>query len=320
MSPAPHRLLAIILLAGAITAAGPGCSRKTPAQPASHDFRAEVSLSTNAIRVGDVLTLELRIDHPEGGRLSVPDPGRDKDIVIRHRDSRTETLDNQWVRTVATFVLTSFTVGEHSLPTGTVTYTSGDATPLSTPFPAASFSVLSVLAPTNSEPRDIKGLVSWPGVFPRWLSGLLLVAALAVAAALAVRHFLLKPRTILQYPPEAPPHETALRRLRELLTRGWIESAQAEAFYVELSSIVRQYIEDRFALRAPERTTEEFIREAANSRLLSTTHQQLVAGFLEQSDLVKFARFAPAPDAMRAAFQAGERLVRETAPPPEVTA
>lgn len=81
-----------------------------------------------------------------------------------------------------------------------------------------------------------------------------------------------------------------------------------------MSGIVRHYLEDRFGLRAPERTTEEFIRDALASRALSAAHRELVAGFLEQSDLVKFARHAPGQADMRNALDSAERLVRETMP------
>jgi hypothetical protein len=68
------------------------------------------------------------------------------------------------------------------------------------------------------------------------------------------------------------------------------------------------------ACARPERTTEEFIRDALSSRKLSDAHQTLVAGFLEQSDLVKFARHAPGQSDMRNALDSAERLVRETMP------
>ena len=50
------------------------------------------------------------------------------------------------------------------------------------------------------------------------------------------------------------------------------------------------------------------------SRKLSDAHRDLVAGFLEQSDLVKFARHAPGPADMRNALDSAERLVHETMP------
>jgi len=118
-------------------------------------------------------------------------------------------------------------------------------------------------------------------------------------------------------PPPVPPHERALHALAGLLSKHWIEQANVEPFYVELSDIVRRYIEDRFQLRAPEQTTEEFIRATANSALLSHDHRKLTSSFLEQCDLVKFARHRPGADDMRAAYSAGERLVRETTPLPE---
>ena len=56
---------------------------------------------------------------------------------------------------------------------------------------------------------------------------------------------------------------TALNRLR---AQGLIEQGQFEDYYVQLSSIVRHYLEDRFHLRAPEMTTEEFLHDARHRR------------------------------------------------------
>jgi hypothetical protein len=183
-------------------------------------------------------------------------------------------------------------------------------------FPDARFSVVTTLLGSNTPLRDIKGVLRWPAAFPRWVMGLLLVAAIAALAAILVRRFISKPRTFLNYPPPPPPHEVALKALQELLARGWIEEGRIEPFYVELSCIVRRYIEDRFRLRAPEQTTEEFIREAVSSRLLSQEHQMLTRDFLEQCDLVKFARYEPEQMVMRSGYAAAERLVRETIPVP----
>ena len=54
-------------------------------------------------------------------------------------------------------------------------------------------------------------------------------------------------------------------------------------------SIIRRYLEDRFELRAPELTTEEFLTVAGTPVLLSHEHQKLLRDFLRQADLVKFA-------------------------------
>ena len=137
---------------------------------------------------------------------------------------------------------------------------------------------------------------------------------LAVVFAYVASRYLGEPRTILQQVPPPPPHSIALKALQRLKNDALIEKGEVEPFYVRLSDIVRHYIEDRFSLRAPEQTTEEFIRVATRSHLLSPDHQKLTQEFLEQSDLVKFARHTPERSDMETALTAGERLVRETIP------
>jgi hypothetical protein len=308
----------VTALAGVLTLAS--CHRHdgASAQPTGSS-PLSVSLSTNVIRVGDVFRMTLTAVHLPTDTLAVPELTQGKDVVVRNRQESKHPLAGGQVQTTLKYDLTSFVVGDHSVRTGNVQFVHGDGTTTAIPFPVAKFVVQSLLAGANTPWRDIKGLAAWPGVFPRWLTGLLLISVLALIAAVVVRRFLSKPRTILQYPPPLPAHETALNELRMLLGKGWIESENSEPFYIELSSIVRRYLENRFGLRAPERTTEEFIREAVTSRLLSSDHQILTSEFLEQCDLVKFARHRPQRGDMQNGYNAAERLVRETIPSPTLS-
>ena len=81
-----------------------------------------------------------------------------------------------------------------------------------------------------------------------------------------------------------------------------------EEFYTRLADIVRQFIEGRYGLRAPERTTEEFLAEAT----LPERQLALLRTFLVEADLVKFARHRPGPDDRARAFAAAENFVRES--------
>lgn len=291
------------------------CSRQPqPVPEQTGPLTVSASLSTNSIHIGDVANLTIQIVHPREGQVQIPELAHGKEVIVRDRQSREEAISDDSVRTVLDLKLTSFAVGIHTLSTGFVSFAQSDGQTLSQPFPFLTLEVASTLSGEQTNPRDIKGLARWPGVFPRWLLVFLLIALIAAAAGFLAKNFLSKPRTILQMPPPPPPHEIALAALQQLLSKGWIESRNIEPFYVELSGIVRRYIEDRFHLKAPERTTEEFIREAANSRVLSPAHQSLTYGFLEQCDLVKFARHQPESDDMRNAGAAAERLVRETIP------
>ncbi len=88
-------------------------------------------------------------------------------------------------------------------------------------------------------------------------------------------------------------YDRAMRRLEKLERQGLPSAEAADAWYVELSDIVRRYIEDQYGVRAPELTTEEFLREARRSADLSGVHRTLLSAFLERCDRVKFAAYNP---------------------------
>lgn len=107
--------------------------------------------------------------------------------------------------------------------------------------------------------------------------------------------------------------DRALARLERLARRGLPGAAAADAWYVELSDVVRRYIEERFALRAPELTTEEFLLEAGRSADLTAAHRELLSAFLASCDRVKFARYSPGEEESREALEVARRFLNETA-------
>lgn len=107
-------------------------------------------------------------------------------------------------------------------------------------------------------------------------------------------------------------YKVALERLRALEARGYPSAAAADAWYVELSAIVRRYLEDRYGLRAPELTTEEFLREARRSADLSPAHRELLTSFLEGCDRVKFAAYHPQETESQEALGVSRRFIEET--------
>lgn len=296
-----------------------GCSRPEPAAvpelPDDQDLALSAALSTNRIRIGDPVTLTLTAIHRSGSSIAFPSVADGKNVVVRESDVTHADFPGGLRKTEQTTLFTSLAVTNHIIGrNGTILMTS-PAGVQTNPVPFVALEVASSLAPGETDLRPAKGdLARWPAPPSRgfWI-GLGLLALLA-AAVLVLRRILAIPRTILHMAPALPPHQTALDALAALRAKGWIETRRIEPFYVELSAIVRRYLEGRFGLRAPERTTEEFIRDAADSRALSDAQRDGVARFLEQSDLVKFARHSPEAADMRNALGSAERLVRETMP------
>lgn len=292
-----------------------GCAREPES---TAPLAVSASLTPSELRVGDPAQLVVVVEHPAGASLTLPELAReDRTLVVHDTHTEQTAIGDGRVRVRVRTDLTSFRAGAHLLSTNAVECITREGERITEPFPALTLTVRSVLA--EEEPasfRPPKPLAHWRGTEWAWVLGGL--AAVVLVGALLLALFLRGP-TLLR-PPTAPPpspDELALHRLDELVARQHIENDRHEPFFVELSDIARHYLEDRFGLEAPEQTTEEFLRDAARSRLLSDAHQQLTRDFLEQCDLVKFARWAPDRAVMEAGLEATRRLILETRPQPE---
>ncbi|MBL8752193.1 MAG: hypothetical protein JNK15_02740 [Planctomycetes bacterium] len=109
-----------------------------------------------------------------------------------------------------------------------------------------------------------------------------------------------------------PPHVTALRALQRLRGDARTTPAEVERFYVAVSDVLRSYLEARFGLHAPERTTEEFLRELEGGDGLARAHRSELERFLSQCDLVKFAAHVPTEHDHLAAWALAEQFVQAT--------
>ncbi len=107
-------------------------------------------------------------------------------------------------------------------------------------------------------------------------------------------------------------HELATVKLARLAERKLIERGEVKAFYREVSQILRQYIEDRFALHAPERTTEEFLREARRSAVFTTAQADTLGDFLAHCDQVKFAELSPTTVEAQRTFDTARTFIERT--------
>ena len=289
-----------------------GCTRPAPA-PVADAGPVQATLSTNRVHVGDPVDLQLTIRHPVPMTVDWPPLGQGKQLVVRDQTFEQPSPTSA----VARWSLTSFALGQHAVWSGTVALVLGDGTRLEQALPALTLNVESILPEAGEQVRGPKGLVSWPRApLTRLLWVLGLIGLLALLVGLAVRWWMRRRARPLPPPVPVPAHLRALQALAELESRTDFATADAELFFVDLSTIVRHYLEDRFDLRAPEQTTEEFIRAASASTVLRLEHKQLVESFLVECDLVKFARHRPGSDRMQQALAAAYRLVRETVPAP----
>jgi len=164
------------------------------------------------------------------------------------------------------------------------------------------------VAPLDSDIRDIKPPIEIPTGY-EWLWWALTVLAV-VALAVIVWFWWRKRRSQVVLVPPIPAHVRAKQKLEEALAL----IAQPKPFVIAVSDTARAYLEERFNFRAPERTTEEFLRELSGTDLLATEQKDSLGDFLESCDLVKFAKYEPGEMELRELHGSAVKLVEETEP------
>jgi hypothetical protein len=159
--------------------------------------------------------------------------------------------------------------------------------------------------------RDIKGPLDLPQVFNFWW--------LLVVAAAIIIWFLFKfwPRKQKAAEPEIkrPAHLIALEELEALVKRDLLRQGKVKEYYSGVSDIIRHYLENRFALKAPEMTTEEFLYYARAQAPQLKTYRDTLKEFLVACDMVKFAKYLPQDEDNEIILQTARKFIEETKEP-----
>ena len=146
--------------------------------------------------------------------------------------------------------------------------------------------------PTGSEPEipDIKDIIPpepltsiWPIIF--WIAGALLVFVLLAGL---LYFFILKDRN--RKAPPLSPQQIALRKLREIAEKA--AQLTPNEFSLQVSEALKDYLSQRFGDQLRFETSEEFITRLSQSSegKLPDSKRELVAGFVQISDEIKFGR------------------------------
>lgn len=290
-------------------------SRRGPVQ-------AVVRLTPSAPVIGDALVFEIEVTAELGVELLMPEFGEALDRFAIVDFAPHERIDESG-RTVATqrYTLQSSRSGTQSIPPILIEFV--DRRPGRDPAPEAAdayellterleFDVASALP--EDGPQILEAALGElprlkPQAPPPWpfvLAGLVLAAAAAPFALRAWQRRRTRQRQRSAY-------QIARADLDELLYGARPGDApQMHRFFVDLSGIVRRYLEDRFRLHSPELTTEEFLGVMSSSPDLSRDHQQLLQTFLTRADLVKFAHHIPEESDVEDSIRLARRFLEET--------
>lgn len=277
-------------------------------------------LSHLEMTTAEILRLELLATMPEDleavTNIGAQELG--KFTIIRTTSDEPRLIGVQAVERLVRYDLRPFLPGDYSLPPLEIVFQKrGDGSLVQKVMTEGqTISVRSVLPAEENDPQpqDIAPPVTMrTRLWVVWLS-----CGIAAMCLLLGAYFYIRWRRQRRSGLEAFPSAQALARdeLDWLLGRDLIAQGAVKMFYQEISDILRRYLERQFSLKAPERTTEEFLAEISCGTKLQPSQQELLSEFLTQCDRVKFGAFLPAESGTARVIELCRLFIEETEFPP----
>lgn len=211
------------------------------------------------------------------------------------------------------FDITTFTTGDYQIPPLKIRYTGTDGERKNISTDPIAIKVKSLLTGEDAEDiKPLKGLKSFQRPFPYWM--VIAGVAILLAAAVFVIMYRRAKKPIDLTTEEIDtrlPWEIALQELGELKDTDFLSRGEYKLFYLKLTEVFRRYLEKRYGISALERTTWEIVMEFRQLGL-SAEEEKQIREFLDECDLVKFAKFKPTVEQAEHDFERAHEFVLQT--------
>lgn len=298
-------ILLILLLSAANLLAAP--------EAGGPEISFQAHTDRTKMTIGDNLTYGLLITMPQGFILQKPEESvdlgkwevRDSSFTVSKTDKNQYELS---------YVLTTFSTGTVTIPEITLSYTDNNDHPGRVNSKSLDITVESVLDKMgdSGDIRDIKPPLGLrPGIL-EYLKWLLLLGLVSAAVYFIYNKYLKKKITEIQQntEPEIPPEAAALDALEKLKSSTLIADGKIKEFYITLSEIVRTFLGTVYKVDTLDRTTGEIYSQLKAAEP-DKKALAFMKDFLEECDLVKFAKYTPEEKEIWQDFDTAKKIVSE---------
>jgi len=289
------------------------------------DIRVKASTDTTTYKIGDYINYTLRIEYDKTIGIIPPvikDSLKAADII--KLDTAVTKEENGRMVTIIKAVLSKYDSAVVNIPPIAIKYrtlkspgeklSANDSTLKTIQSYPVTVLVHTLQVNPQAEIKDVKDPVKVP---LNWLLILMwfVIGSVVVATALLLylwfkktkeKKVIIPPKIIL------PPHIEALNALKDLEQKQLWQKGMVKEYHSEITEIIRAYFERKFDLRALELTTTEVnlqLKEKSGAaNIIDITND-----FLNNADLVKFAKFKPENSVNEEMMKQALEIVNRTA-------
>jgi len=253
----------------------------------SASLQIQSDIDTTVARIGDVLNLNI-ISQNVGERIVVfPDIQETESMEIRNKSILTKRNKPYQV----SFQIVFWDTGSFIIPEYTVEILKADSTnDIFFSIDSIDIKIISMLTgaeDTNlrpiKDPVALKKLINWY----RWTLVTILFLLLLTLFALWHKRIEKEPLKKIEVSEYQSAKDIAIAKLKELKK---LISGDDKTFYSQSSFIIREFLENKFYVRALEMTTSEISEFESNYELKKGDYINLI-NLLNRADLAKFAKF-----------------------------
>jgi hypothetical protein len=265
--------------------------------------RIETILDTSEILLGDQVHLKYSVETPKSAIIEFPFY---KDTIIKGievigiSEIDTITLNNESNKLVQSILITSFDSGSYIIP-GAYVVCRYEGKIDTFKAPDAFMQVYTMPVDTSKGIFDIKAQYTAPvtinEILKYALFGIMIYVFIALVIYIIIKLKKKEPLFSIKSKPLEPAHIIALRELDDLKNKQLWQQNRVKEYYVRLTEILRQYIENRYSVKALEQTTDEILYSLhIIFQLDNGSSYHILEKILKLGDLVKFAKTIPNPD------------------------
>ena len=277
----------------------------------------EAKVDRTKIKIGDLINYSIIVTHDKDIKIEMPNLGANLGAFEIHdyEDLEPEKINGDVVQQ-RHYIISTYDIGDYEIPPVTVHYSLANDTlwhQLTTE--GIKITVESLKPSEEGDIRDIKQpleiLKDWWLTIRFILAGVLIVLIGILIYILYRRRKQGKTFIPRREKPKLPPHIIALDELKKLMEEKLLERGEIKQYYIRISEIIRNYIEDRFFIVALEMTTFQLINIMKDNQIEDEV-VQLVEKFLMNCDMVKFAKYIPRKKENKSTTELAYNIIEDT--------
>jgi len=284
----------------------------------AQDAKVAARMDAGKITVGDRAHLFIEVhNNPSTGKIQwpvFPDSVNQLEIV---EQEKIDTLQQGGFVTYRQKLhITGFDSGVFKVPSFAFTVIPKAGKPYTLQTDSFQLLVQTVAVDTTQDFKPIKNIIPVTTTWKDYI-GYIAGGGLLLLVIVGEIIYLLRRKKPAPAPKPAAPAEPlqqkTIRLLNELDKKELWQKGQVKEYYVELTEIVREYIEGRFQTPAMELTTDELLAKAKVNKEMQPNYEVL-SKILSTADLAKFAKWQPSPQEHIDVMESSKNFVNSSRP------